>query len=217
MDQGKQAFRFILQPLGWALILVAALSVYSWLDSRKAAGEAFSGDSIPGSSAPSFELPDLEERTVNLQDFRGKVVLLNFWGTTCAPCIREIPWLVEFQSQYASSGLQVVAVSMYGEKPEELKAYVTKRGMQQLKVLVGNDDMATLFRLVAYPTTFLLDRDGKHYSIHEGLIDRVQVASELTALLNRPDESHSLTAGLGAVERALAWLQRRNSRKRSNV
>jgi thiol-disulfide isomerase/thioredoxin len=62
-----------------------------------------------GTPAAVLELPDLEGRAVRLQDFKGKVVLLNFWGTTCAPCKTEIPWLVEFQEQYGSKGLQVVA------------------------------------------------------------------------------------------------------------
>ena len=137
--------------------------------------------------APSFELPDLEGRTVRLADFRNKVVLLNFWGTTCAPCVKEIPWLAEFQRKYGSKGLQVVAVSMYGEGPEELRPYVARFGMEDLEVLIGNESVGTLFGVEAFPTTFIVDRAGKLSSRHQGLINRSEVEKEFAALLTREE------------------------------
>src|SRR5688572_16741773 len=135
--------------------------------------------------APSFELPNLEGRTVRLADFRNKVVLLNFWGTTCAPCIREIPWLADFQRKYGPKGFRVVAVSMYGEGPEELRPYVAKLGMEDLEVLIGNERVGTLFGAVAFPTTFIIDQEGRLSSKHQGLINRSEVETEFAALLNR--------------------------------
>jgi thiol-disulfide isomerase/thioredoxin len=110
-----------------------------------------SDPSIMGTPAAVLELPDLEGRAVRLQDFKGKVVLLNFWGTTCAPCKTEIPWLVEFQEQYGSKGLQVVAASMYGEGPEILKPFVAQYGMEQFRTVIGNERTMRGFGLVAFP------------------------------------------------------------------
>jgi cytochrome c biogenesis protein CcmG, thiol:disulfide interchange protein DsbE len=144
-------------------------------------------DSMPFSrgSAVPFEAPDLEGKTIRTTDFKGKVVLLNFWGTTCAPCIKEIPWLVDFQKRYGSKGLQVIAVSMYGESREVLKPYVAEHQMGELKVVIGNEQIAALFGLVLFPTTFIVDRNGKYLSMHQGLIDRAEVEAELVTLLNR--------------------------------
>jgi thiol-disulfide isomerase/thioredoxin len=145
-----------------------------------------SAPSVRGTVAAPFELFDLEGESTRLQDFKGKVVLLNFWGTTCGPCLIEIPWLVAFQKQYASRGFQVVAVSMYGEGPEILKPFVTKHGMQEFKTVMGNQEVMTKFGLVGFPTTLIVDRDGKYYSRHEGLIDRALVEKELEAVLGPP-------------------------------
>jgi thiol-disulfide isomerase/thioredoxin len=136
-----------------------------------------------GTSAPLMQLADLEGKTVRLQDFGNKVVLLNFWGTTCAPCKKEIPWLVEFQENYGSKGLQVVAVAMYGEGPDVLKTYVKEHRMQDFQVLIGNNHVAAQFGVAAFPTTFIVDRKGKISSKHFGLIDRSSVEAELAALL----------------------------------
>ena len=140
--------------------------------------------SIRGTTAAPFELRDLEGKTVRMQDFTGKVVLLNFWGTTCAPCKVEIPWLVEFQKQFGPKGLQVVAVSMYGETAEELKPYVAEHRMENLTVVIGNDNLMPPFGLVGFPTTFLVDKEGKYFARYNGLINRPMVGNELATLLS---------------------------------
>jgi cytochrome c biogenesis protein CcmG, thiol:disulfide interchange protein DsbE len=171
------------------LLIVTALFVYirPLPLLRTEEGAATAADSMPFSrgSAVPFEAPDLEGKTIRTKDFEGKVVLLNFWGTTCAPCIQEIPWLVDFQKRYGPDGLQVIAVSMYGESPEVLKPYVAEHQMGELKVVIGNEQIAALFGLALFPTTFIADRNGKYLSIHRGLIDRAEVEAELVTLLNR--------------------------------
>ena len=124
----------------------------------------------------------MDGKTVRMRDFKGKVVLLNFWGTTCAPCKQEIPWLVEFQREFGPEGFQVIAVSMYGEGPEVLKPYVAEHQMENFKVLIGNDQLMPSFGLVAFPTTFIIDRRGRYYARHKGLIDRPEVEKELAIL-----------------------------------
>src|SRR5688572_25889584 len=150
---------------------------------KKSDSDLRSDPSIMGTPAAALDLPDLEGRAVRLQDFKGNVVLLNFWGTTCAPCKIEIPWLVEFQKKYGSKGLQVVAVSMYGEGPEILKPFVAQYGMEPLRTVIGNKHTMTAFGLVVFPTTLIVDRQGRYYSRHEGLIDRRGMEKDLAAVL----------------------------------
>jgi len=167
-------------------ILTGTLLYSCSLTSRDTAKESDSASGFhPGTPAALLELPDLEGRAVRLQDFKGQVVLLNFWGTTCAPCKTEIPWLVEFQKLYGPKGLQVVAVSMYGEGPEILKPFVARYGMEQLTTVIGNEHTMKTFGLVAFPTTLIVDRDGRYHSRHEGLIDRRGVEKELAAVLEK--------------------------------
>jgi len=167
------------------LPLLAGTLLYSCHPlSRDAAKDSDSASGFGAATlAPLAELPDLEGRALRLQDLKGKVVLLNFWGTTCAPCKIEIPWLVEFQKQYGAKGFQVVAVSMYGEGPEILKPFVAQYGMEQFRTVIGNEQTMKAFGLVAFPTTLIVDRKGRYHFRHEGLIDRRNVERELAVVL----------------------------------
>ena len=140
---------------------------------------------IRGIPVPSFELTDLNGKIVRPQDFKDKVVLINFWGTTCAPCLTEIPWLVDFQKRYGPKGLAVLAISMYGEGPDVLKPYVAEHGMKDFTVVIGSQKTADLFGGVyGLPHTFIVNSQGKFVSSHPGIIDRTEVEAELAALLN---------------------------------
>ena len=77
-----------------------------------AAHEARIGGDAKGQPAPEFELKDLAGKNVRLSDYRGKVVLLNFWATWCPPCKEEMPWFVDLQRRYGAQGLQVIGVAL---------------------------------------------------------------------------------------------------------
>jgi cytochrome c biogenesis protein CcmG/thiol:disulfide interchange protein DsbE len=142
---------------------------------------------IHGTPVPAFELQDLDGKIVRPQDFRGKVVLVNFWGTTCAPCLTEIPWLVDFQKRYGPKGLAVLAISMYGEGPDVLRPFVAEHGMTDFKVVMGSQKTTELFGGVyGFPHTFVVDTQGKFVSTHAGIINRKEVEAELAALLDNP-------------------------------
>jgi thiol-disulfide isomerase/thioredoxin len=83
---------------------------------------------VRGTPVPAFELTDLDGKIMRPEDFKGKVVLINFWGTTCGPCLTEIPLLVDLLKQYGPKGLTVLAISMYGEGPDVLKPFVASTG-----------------------------------------------------------------------------------------
>jgi peroxiredoxin len=143
--------------------------------------------------APNFSLKDASGQNVSLSDYRGKVVLLNFWATWCGPCQLEIPWFEQFQQQYRSQGFEVLGVSMDDDGWQAVKPYITEHKINY-RVVLGNDSVAQLYGgLDALPTTYILDRDGRiAYPPHVGLISKDQYLSEIQKLLGGKETSASL-------------------------
>lgn len=132
-------------------------------------------------TAPAWTLKNPDGRTVRLADFRGKVVLLNFWAAWCPPCRKEIPGLVALQARYGSLGLTVVGVSM---DTEEVAASFAKSLGINYPVVFGTPLVAATYGGVAVvPTTFVIDRAGKIVASHEGFVDAQTFAGEIKPLL----------------------------------
>jgi len=111
-------------------------------------------------AAPAWQLRDLEGRWVSSDQFKGKVVVLDFWATWCGPCRQEIPGYVDLQKKYADDGLVVIGVSLDEGGPSVVKAFVQKLGVSYL-ILMSDDQIGRAFGgLQAIPTTFIIDRDG---------------------------------------------------------
>ena len=133
-------------------------------------------------TAPNFSLADASGKRVQLSDFRGKVVVLDFWATWCHGCKEEIPWFMEFQSKYARSGLAVVGVAMDEDGWKSVRPFVEKTKMNYT-VVVGNDAVAKPYGLDSMPMTVLIDRSGKIVSVHTGVVDKDGFEKELQELL----------------------------------
>lgn len=117
--------------------------------------------------APAFSLVDLSGNKVSLADFKGKVVLLDFWATWCGPCRIEIPGFVELQNRYRDQGFAVVGVSM-DDGPEPVKEFYREFRMNY-PVVMGDEKIGELFGgIFGLPTTFLIGRDGRIYARHVG-------------------------------------------------
>ena len=133
--------------------------------------------------APEFALKDADGRTVTLADYKGKVVLLNFWATWCGPCKIEIPWFADFEQKYKDRGFAVLGVAMDEEGWEVVKPYLAESKVNY-RVILGNDTVAGLYGGVeSLPTTFVLDRDGKIASTHVGLVSKSDYENEIMQLL----------------------------------
>jgi peroxiredoxin len=136
--------------------------------------------------APDFALKDAEGKTVHLADYRGKVVLLDFWATWCDPCRLEIPWFIEMQRKNKDRGFEVLGVSMDDEGWEVVKPFVKNIGVNY-RVLIGNDQTTEMYGGVdALPTTFLIDRQGKIAAVHIGLASRKDFEDGVEQLLQAP-------------------------------
>jgi peroxiredoxin len=135
----------------------------------------------PAGIAPAFTLPDINGRSVSLSQFRGKVVVLDFWATWCPPCKREIPDFIALQSAYSAKGLQVVGVAL--DEPGPVKAYAAQNGMNY-PVLLGTNDIAQKYGgIEGIPTTFIIDKSGKIVNRFEGFRPKEVFESEIKKLL----------------------------------
>ncbi len=120
-------------------------------------------------SAPDFALKDANGQTVHLSDYRGKVVLLDFWATWCGPCKIEIPWFQQFERENKDKGFAVLGVAMDEEGWDVVKPFAQHMNINY-RLLVGDDKIADQYGGVdALPTTFLIDREGRIASVHVGL------------------------------------------------
>ena len=132
----------------------------------------------------NFTMKDMHGREVTLADYRGKVILLDFWATWCAPCKVEIPWFAEFQQKYGPEGLEVVGISV--DDTQEMLVPFVEQFKMNYTVLQGlnHDDIQEAYGpLWGIPVTTLISREGKICSKHTGIGSKEVFESEIKALL----------------------------------
>jgi peroxiredoxin len=170
----------------WVVVgLVAVLAMYYFVSrtDSKAKGPVrpASAALAKEEAAPGFALVDLNGQSVSLMDFRGKVVVLDFWATWCPPCRREIPDFVGLQTAYGPQGLQIVGIAL--DEPEKVMTFARENGMNY-PVLIGSDDVVAKYGgIEGIPTTFIIDRSGKIVNRFEGFRPRGVFEEEIKRLL----------------------------------
>jgi peroxiredoxin len=134
-------------------------------------------------TAPDFTLTGEKGTPVELSQYKGRVVLLDFWATWCHGCKTEIPWYLEFEGKYKDRGLAVIGVSMDADGWKSVKPFMAEEKMNYA-VVIGNDGLAGRYGVTNMPETFLIDRNGKIADSHSGLVDKAAWEQEIQALLS---------------------------------
>jgi len=175
--------------------VIALLAIMVWADRKfPAAGRppANASSTAGDASMPSIVMKDLSDRDVTLAQYKGQVVLVNFWATWCGPCKIEIPWMIEFQKKYSSRGFTILGVSMDEDGKKAINPFLEKerfdvdgqKEAMNYPILLGNDSIADKFgSIVGLPTSMLFTRDGKKIKTIVGLVNHDDIAKSIEGLL----------------------------------
>lgn len=141
-------------------------------------------------SAPYFELDTLEGTRVRLEDYRGRVVFINFWQTTCEPCKREMPAFADFLAEHEGEAVSLLAIN-FDETPEQVQAFLTQYNISGVPIAL--DKTSTVRRsygVANIPVTFIVDADGVVRNMHLGEMKADALLAEYNAAKN-PSSSGS--------------------------
>jgi len=143
----------------------------------------YSGSRPPriGNAAPDFTVRD-SDRSVKLSDFRGQIVVLNFWATWCPPCVEEMPSLVEMQRRMKAKGITVVAVSVDVDQGA-YNQFVKEHNVTLLTVRDAGQKSNALYGTFKFPETYIIDRDGVMRRKFLGAVD--WTAPDITEFLSK--------------------------------
>lgn len=149
------------------------------------AHKAFAAESLLHRQAPGLVLRNLDNKRLDLKAYRGKVVLLNFWATWCAPCQLEMPRFVSWQRQYGPRGLQIVGISM-DDDPALVRNLCAKLKVNY-SVAMGDEKIGELYGgVLGLPVTYLIDTNGEIRAEFRGETDLNVIEKQMKTLLPRP-------------------------------
>ena len=134
-------------------------------------------------AAPDFTLPDINGKMVSLKDFRGKVLILDFWATWCPPCRQEIPQFVDLYSQYKEKGFEIIGIALDQEGEKVVKPFSQNYNIKY-PILIGGEEVSEIYGGIrGIPTTFVIDRKGNIVKKYVGFRDREVFEEDIKALL----------------------------------
>ena len=138
-----------------------------------------------GAEAPDFLTKDAAGGDLRLSDYRGKVVLLNFWASWCGPCKVEIPWFEEFERRYGGGGFAVIGISMDEGGWGVVRPYMDANRMEYA-VGIGDAALARAYGGVeSIPETLLIDREGRVAARHVGIVSKSDYEGEIVRILGK--------------------------------
>ena len=174
--------------------LISGLALLSAVAGCKKGGQQKAGAEAGTGASPvnGLVLANLDGTTSTLDQYKGKVVLVNFWATWCQPCQIEIPWLIEFNEKYGPKGLVILGVAMDDEGKKVVEPFVKDRRFtvggqseaMNYPIVLGDDKTADKFGgLIGLPTSMLYSRDGKKVKTIVGLINYDDLSKALQSQL----------------------------------
>ncbi len=135
--------------------------------------------------APDFKLKDLAGKDLNLEVYRGKVILLNFWATWCGPCREEIPELIALQNRYKDR-LQIIGLVVDDDDEKAIRKVIESEGINYPVALADPETRFAYAGIAALPTVFVINSEGRVVQKHVGLFNPALYETEVRALLGLP-------------------------------
>ncbi|MCI0654760.1 MAG: TlpA family protein disulfide reductase [Methylococcaceae bacterium] len=164
------------------LIALALAAVFSGILSYQASGFGKSGTIA---QLQGFSLPDTQGMIHNIDEWTGKVLLINFWATWCPPCLKEIPQFMELQDSYGKQGLQFIGIAI--EDVKAVREFSTKVGINYPVLVAGLSGFglsaALGNRSDGLPFTVVVNRDGRIVHAHLGIFNLAQIQKSAIPLL----------------------------------
>jgi peroxiredoxin len=164
------------------VITAAAFSRLKGLNNDEASSSAGHMDAAK-SAAPDFKLKDLAGKEVRLSDFKGKVVMVNFWATWCPPCVLEVPSFVKLRNLYHARGLEIIGISLDGGETEAVAGFAKKLKINYPIVMGTNDTVVAYGPMSGIPVTIIIDREGRIQSRLKGMMSFEKIEGAVKPLL----------------------------------
>ena len=159
----------------------------------------FSPVAARGKKAPALALRDLRGRLVRIGDYKGKILVLNFWATWCPPCRAEMPELVKWQREYRSSGLQMIGITYPPTRRVEVRRFVRQLRVNY-PVALGTIETKTLFDTgETLPLSVIIDGDGNVREVIQGIVLPEEFEQKIKPLLKKQKPVEAQKAPLQTI------------------
>lgn len=170
------------------ILIIATFFVINNSQSEPEQG-AYPPNYVPSSAtgekkAPNFELTTPEGKKVKLSDYKGKIVVIDFWATWCPPCRKGIPDLISLKKQYKDQGLEVIGISLDEEK-EKVTPFMKQYGINYPVVYGDMNVVQSYGNISSIPTSFVIDKNGNIVASYVGLVDKSEYEKHIKNLLGK--------------------------------
>lgn len=135
--------------------------------------------------APDFNLKDQYGVTHSLENYKGKVIFLNFWATWCPPCKKEMPDVESIYKEYGENKKDVIILGVNSEKENEVKKFLKDKGYTFPTVIDENSEVMRKYFIQAFPTSFVIDKEGNVYGYVMGGLTKEQIRQVIEEVLKK--------------------------------
>ena len=160
-DEIRKGRRINLRSLFLIFLIVIGLGIIALLQTKRFLnGKSAESRPVTGLPAPNFTLPGLDGKMVSLNDYRGKVVLLNIWATWCPPCVDEMPSMQKLHQTLKDERFEILAVSIDESGMKIVRPFMKKHRLSFPALLDPKGDIKRLYQITGVPESFVLDKNG---------------------------------------------------------
>ncbi len=171
----------------YSFIVLLSISSFACEKNDKE-NSSFENSSLPldgNKKAPDFALTSVDGKIIKLSDYKGKVVIIDFWATWCPPCRKGIPDLIAIQNEYAGKVVVIgISVDREGQTKQDVPGFIKSNGINYPIVYFTDKVVNDFGGIEAIPTSFVIDKKGNIVDTHVGLVPKSTLTNKINSLLN---------------------------------